>query len=151
MNTLYIIGINRNIDTHILQIRYEFLEEFAGFQWLAFGLYNCNSIYTLYTNINTTSSSFQTGPTLDLNNIFWLNKLTAQLGDTNFRVYGELEADFEQKSLAQCHKIQHETDKEIENYSGDELQDKLNKANQKMADTVYNNTVELLGNMVNEG
>ena len=41
--------------------------------------------------------------------------------------------------------------KEIENYSGDELQDKLNKANQKMADTVYNNTVELLGNMVNEG
>ncbi|MDE7050150.1 MAG: dipeptidase, partial [Lactobacillus sp.] len=64
---------------------------------------------------------------------------------------GELEADFEQKSLAQCHKIQHETDKEAKKYSGDELQDKLNEANQKMADVVYNNTVELLGNMVNEG
>lgn len=68
-----------------------------------------------YTNITTTPASFQTGPKFDLNKIFWLNKLTAQLGDTNFRVYGELEADFEQKSLAQCHKIQHETDKEAEN------------------------------------
>lgn len=64
---------------------------------------------------------------------------------------GDIEADFEQKSLAQCHKIQHETDKEAKKYSGDELQDKLNEANQKMADTVYDNTVELLGNMVNEG
>ncbi len=104
-----------------------------------------------YTNITTTPASFQTGPKFDLNKIFWLNKLTAQLGDINFRVYGELEADFEQKSLAQCHKIQHETDKEAKKYSGDELQDKLNEAKQKMADTVYDNTVELLGNMVNEG
>ena len=41
--------------------------------------------------------------------------------------------------------------KKPKKYSGDELQDKLNEANQKMADTVYDNTVELLGNMVNEG
>ena len=145
------IGINRNFETHILQIRNDVPEEIAGVQWLAFGPNTFNSMVPFYTNITTTPASFQTGPKFDLNKIFWLNKLTAQLGDTNFRVYGELEADFEQKSLAQCHKIQHETDKEIENYSGDELQDKLNKANQKMADTVYNNTVELLGNMVNEG
>ena len=59
--------------------------------------------------------------------------------------------NFEQKSLAQCHKIQHETDKEAKNLSGKELQDKLIAANQKMSDTVYNNTVELLGQMVDEG
>ena len=86
-----------------------------------------------------------------LSKIFWLNKLTAQLGDTNYRVYGELEDAFEQKSLAQCHKIQHDTDKEVANLSGKELQDKLIAANQKMSDTVYNNTVELLGQMVDEG
>ena len=145
------IGINRNFETHILQIRNDVPEKIAGVQWLAFGPNTFNSMVPFYTNITTTPASFQTGPKFDLNKIFWLNKLTAQLGDTNFRVYGELEADFEQKSLAQCHKIQHETDKEAEKYSGDELQDKLNEANQKMADTVYNNTVELLGNMVNEG
>ena len=63
----------------------------------------------------------------------------------------ELEDAFEQKSLAQCHKIQHDTDKEVKDLSGKELQDKLIAANQKMADTVYNNTVELLGQMVDEG
>ena len=61
-----------------------------------------------------------------------------------------LEDAFEQKSLAQCHKIQHDTDKEVKDLSGKELQDKLIAANQKMADTVYNNTVELLGQMVDE-
>lgn len=145
------IGINRNFETHILQIRNDVPKGIAGVQWLAFGPNTFNTMVPFYTNITTTPASFQTGPKFDLNQIFWLNKLAAQLGDTNFRVYGALEEDFEQKSLAQCHKIQHETDKETVNFSGDELQDKLNAANQKMADTVYNNTVELLGNMVKEG
>ena len=35
--------------------------------------------------------------------------------------------------------------------SGKDLQDKLIAANQKMSDIVYNNTVELLGQMVDEG
>ena len=98
-----------------------------------------------YTNVTTTPEAWQTTPKFNLSKIFWLNKLTAQLGDTNYRVYGELEDAFEQKSLAQCHKIQHDTDKEAKNLSGKELQDKLIAANQKMSDTVYNNTVELLG------
>ena len=53
--------------------------------------------------------------------------------------------------MAQCHKIQHTTDKEVKGLNGKELQDKLIAANQEMADTVYNNTVELLGQMVDEG
>ena len=145
------IGINRNFETHILQIRNDVPAEIAGVQWLAFGPNTFNSMVPFYTNVTTTPESFQTTPKFNLNKIFWLNKLTAQLGDTNYRVYGELEDAFEQKSLAQCHKIQHDTDKEVKGLSGKELQDKLIAANQKMADTVYNNTVELLGQMVDEG
>ena len=94
------IGINRNFETHILQIRNDVPSGIAGVQWLAFGPNTFNSMVPFYTNITTTPASFQTGPKFDLNKIFWLNKLTAQLGDTNFRVYGALEEDFEQKSLA---------------------------------------------------
>lgn len=83
------IGINRNFETHILQIRNDVPEKIAGVQWLAFGPNTFNSMVPFYTNITTTPASFQTGPKFDLNKIFWLNKLTAQLGDTNFRVYGE--------------------------------------------------------------
>ena len=53
--------------------------------------------------------------------------------------------------MAQCHKIQHETDKAVKDISGKDLQDKLIAANQKMSVIVYNNTVELLGQMVDEG
>ncbi|MGQ5709730.1 C69 family dipeptidase [Lactobacillus sp. PSON] len=145
------IGINRNFETHVLQIRNDVPAGLAGVQWLAFGPNTFNSFVPFYTNILDTPESFQTGPKFDLNKIFWLNKLAAQLGDTNFRVYGELEADFEQKTLAQCHKIQHETDKKAKDLTGKDLEEILTEANQKMADVTYNNTVELLGQIVDEG
>ena len=145
------IALNRNFETHILQVRNDVPEEIAGVQWLCFGPNTFNSFVPFYTNVNDTPASFQTGPKFDLNKIFWLNKLTAQLGDTNFKVYGELESDFEQKSLSQCHFIQHETDKKAAGLTGKEAEDLLTEANQKMADQVYNNTIELLSNMVNEG
>lgn len=145
------VGINRNFETHILQIRNDVPEELAGVQWLAFGPNTFNSMVPFYTNITDTPASFQTTPKFNLNKIFWLNKLTAQLGDTNYRTYGELEAAFEQKSLAQCHHIQHVTDQKAAALKGTELQQTLEAANQKMADLVYQNTVALLGQMVKEG
>ncbi|MCZ3622168.1 C69 family dipeptidase [Lactobacillus mulieris] len=145
------IGINRNFETHVLQIRNNVPAEIAGVQWLAFGPNTFNTFVPFYTNITTTPASWQTTAKFDLTKIFWLNKLTAQLGDTNYRVYGELEADFEQKSLAACHKIQHDTDLAVKGLTGKELQNKLECANDKMAEVVYNNTVELLGQMVDEG
>lgn len=145
------VGINRNFETHILQIRNDVPKSIAGVQWLAFGPNTFNSMVPFYTNVTNTPASFQTTPEFNLNKIFWLNKLTAQLGDTNYRTYGELEDAFEQKSLAQCHHIQHQTDKKAAALQGADLQKTLEAANQKMADTVYSNTVELLGQMVKEG
>ena len=145
------IGINRNFETHILQIRNDVPGGLAGVQWLAFGPNTFNSMVPFYTNVTETPESFQTTPKFNLNKIFWLNKLTAQLGDTNYRVYGELEDAFEQKSLAQCHKIEHDTDEAAKDLKGEDLEKALNAANDKMAKTVYNNTVDLLGQMVEEG
>ncbi|WEV40075.1 C69 family dipeptidase [Lactobacillus sp. ESL0681] len=145
------IGLNRNFETHILQVRNNVPSEVAGVQWLAFGPNTFNCMVPFYTNVETTPACFQTGPKFDLKQIFWLNKLTAQLGDTNFKVYGELENDFEQKSQAQCHMVQHQTDEKAATLTGKELQAALTAANEQMANQVYNNTVELLGNMVDEG
>lgn len=146
------IGINRNFETHILQIRNDVPAGIAGVQWLAFGPNTFNSMVPFYTNVTDTPASFRdTGKKFNLKSIFWINKLTSQLGDTNFKVYGELEEAFEQKTLAGCHKIQHETDVAVAGLKGKELQAKLMEANQKMADLTFNNTVDLLGDMVNEG
>lgn len=145
------IGINRNFETHILQIRNDVAEGIAGVQWLAFGPNTFNVFVPFYTNVTTTPASFQTGPDFDLSKIFWINKLNAQLGDTNYKVYSALEQAFEEKTMAKLRKIENETDRAVKGLEGRELQAKLEEANQKMADLAYENTVALTGEMVASG
>ncbi|APG74287.1 C69 family dipeptidase [Lactobacillus delbrueckii] len=145
------IGINRNFETHILQIRNDVEEGIAGVQWLAFGPNTFNCFVPFYTNVTTTPASFQTGPDFDLTKIFWLNKLNAQLGDTNYKVYSALEQAFEEKTMAKLRQIEYETDRAVKGLTGCDLQEKLEEANQKMADLTYKQTVALTGEMVKDG
>lgn len=145
------IGINRNFETHILQIRNNVEEGIAGVQWLAFGPNTFNCFVPFYTNVTTTPASFQTGPDFDLTKIFWLNKLNAQLGDTNYKVYSALEQAFEEKTMAKLRQIENETDRAVKGLTGRDLQEKLEEANQKMADLTYKQTVALTGEMVKDG
>ncbi|GHN17678.1 C69 family dipeptidase [Lactobacillus delbrueckii] len=145
------IGINRNFETHILQIRNDVEEGIAGVQWLAFGPNTFNCFVPFYTNVTTTPASFQTGPDFDLTKIFWLNKLNAQLGDTNYKVYSALEQAFEEKTMAKLRQIENETDRAVKGLTGRDLQEKLEEANQKMADLTYKQTAALTGEMVKDG
>lgn len=145
------IGINRNFETHILQIRNDVEEGIAGVQWLAFGPNTFNVFVPFYTNVTTTPASFQTGPDFDLTKIFWLNKLNAQLGDTNYKVYSALEQAFEEKTMAKLRQIENETDRAVKGLTGRDLQEKLEEANQKMADLAYKQTAALTGEMVKDG
>lgn len=145
------IGINRNFETHILQIRNDVEEGIAGVQWLAFGPNTFNVFVPFYTNVTTTPASFQTGPDFDLTKIFWLNKLNAQLGDTNYKVYSALEQAFEEKTMAKLRQIENETDRAVKGLTGRALQEKLEEANQKMADLTYKQTAALTGEMVKDG
>lgn len=145
------IGINRNFETHILQIRNDVEEGIAGVQWLAFGPNTFNCFVPFYTNVTTTPASFQTGPDFDLTKIFWLNKLNAQLGDTNYKVYSALEQAFEEKTMAKLRQIENETDRAVKGLTGRDLQEKLEEANQKMADLTYKQTATLTGEMVKDG
>ena len=145
------LGINRNFETHILQIRNDVEEGIAGVQWLAFGPNTFNCFVPFYTNVTTTPASFQTGPDFDLTKIFWLNKLNAQLGDTNYKVYSALEQAFEEKTMAKLRQIENETDRAVKGLTGRDLQEKLEEANQKMADLTYKQTAALTGEMVKDG
>ena len=140
------IGINRNFETHILQIRNDVEEGIAGVQWLAFGPNTFNCFVPFYTNVTTTPASFQTGPDFDLT-----NKLNAQLGDTNYKVYSALEQAFEEKTMAKLRQIENETDRAVKGLTGRDLQEKLEEANQKMADLTYKQTVALTAEMVKDG
>ena len=70
---------------------------------------------------------------------------------TLYQVYSALEQAFEEKTMAKLRQIENETDRAVKGLTGRDLQEKLEEANQKMADLTYKQTVALTGEMVKDG
>ncbi|AIG65477.1 C69 family dipeptidase [Weissella tructae] len=143
------IGINRNQETHILQIRNNVPKMIAGVHWLAYGPNTFNALTPFYANVDITPESFSnTTEQYDSTNSYWLNRTVAIIGDQNFDLYKDMVQDFEnnifQKNLA----LQQDTDKAV--ISGiDPIN--LSHKNEEMAHNYMNATNQLLGKMINLG
>ncbi len=144
------IGINRNQETHVLQIRQDCPKEIAGVHWLAFGPNTFNTLVPFYSNILDTPSRYRdTKSTADMNNMYWLTRNLALLGDANYSLFSELEAEYEQKSMAEFLRLQKQSDMEVVSQS--DTSGYLTKVNFKMSDIAYNHSIELLNEMLNSG
>lgn len=139
------IGINRNHNVHILQVRNNVPKEIAGVQWLAYGANTFNTVVPFYTNINDTPAPYKdaTG-TFDLNNMYWLSTTTALLGDTDYDLYVDMRNDYELDAMSAYRKIQNETDAKL----GKDVTAELEEANKKLADKALKLQTKLLGDMV---
>ena len=103
-----------------------------------------------YSNVSDTPAAFKdAGQNYDPNNAYWLSRTLGVLGDTNYPLYSEYHAQFEQKTLAQLQAVVKDTDHQLVAHS--KVEELLLAANQKMADIYIHNCWELLGNMVNSG
>ncbi len=112
------IGINRNQELHILQIRNDVPAEIAGIHWLAFGPNTFNAVIPFYANINDTPEAYKnTTGDCDPANMYWLSNILALLGDSNFALYEDQENLFEENTVADCRNIQIKADKEVANQS----------------------------------
>lgn len=141
------IGINRNLETHILQIRNDVTEDIAGIHWLAFGPNTFNAVVPFYANVNNTPASYRdTTTTFNLGHMYWLSKTTALLGDENFSLYSSFAEDFEQDMFATCRSLQIKADKESQ--SKEDISAYLETINQQFADYSLEKATKLLGDMV---
>ena len=52
------IGLNRNLELHVLQIRDNLEKELAGIHWLAFGPNSFNSLVSFYARVCDTPSCY---------------------------------------------------------------------------------------------
>lgn len=144
------IGINRNLETHILQIRSNMPTDIIGIHWLAFGPNTFNALVPFYASVNQTPACYRETPTIfNPNYMFWLSTLTAVLGDSHYDSYKNLAMDTEQQVLAACRYIQYQTDQEYLNHAKT-LPD-LEAVNQKMADLAFAHANTLLGKMTEKG
>lgn len=144
------IGINRNHNVHILQVRNDVPDEIAGIHWLAYGANTFNSVVPFYANVKDTPACYKdaTG-TFDLTNMYWLSCTTALLGDTDYDFYVDMRNTFELEAVASYRVIQRETDKEVKAQT--DVQAFLEKANERLAEDSLRRQTKLLGDMVIAG
>ncbi|KRN79805.1 C69 family dipeptidase [Ligilactobacillus acidipiscis] len=144
------VGINRNEESHILQIRNNVPEEVAAIHWLGFGPNTFNSFVPFLINITDTPASFKDATAeYDPNTAYWLSRTLGTFGDTNYSLYSDLESDFEQTTQAQCRAIINRVTKEAKD--AQDIDDLSTKANQEMADIYIKESKKLLGKMVTVG
>lgn len=144
------IGINRNQEGHILQVRNDVPAEIAGIHWFFVGPNTFNAAIPFYANVSDTPACYRdvTGD-FDLNTVFWLTRTLAVLGDTDYDRYSELEAVFEEKVVSACRSLQLEADKEAPGRHN--VGKYLAEVNERMAEIDFREATKLLGDMVAVG
>ncbi|MFC6274342.1 C69 family dipeptidase [Levilactobacillus tangyuanensis] len=142
------IGINRNHDVHILQIRNDVPQAIAGIHWLAFGANTFNTVVPFYANVDDTPAVYKNATsTFDLNNMYWLSCTTALLGDTDYDLYEDFRNTYELEAMSAYRKIQNDTDAAI--VAGKDAN--LAQANEDLAHEAFTRQTKLLGDMVTFG
>lgn len=143
------IGINRNHDVHILQIRNNVPDSIAGIHWLAFGANTFNTVVPFYANVDDTPAAYKDADgTFNMNHMYWLSCTTALLGDTDYSLYEDFRNTFALEAMAAYRKIQHETDAAIVDGADTKI---LKEANEKLSDESFTRQTKLLGDMVTFG
>lgn len=141
------IGINRNQELHILQLRNGVPNEIAGVHWLAYGPNTFNAVIPFYANVTDTPVAYRdTTAEYDPANMYWLSYTLAVLGDTNFGLFEDFENLFEQNSVAAARHLQIAADKEFA--SQPDVAKYLTEVNEKMSAEALAKATKLLGQMV---
>ncbi|KRM30558.1 dipeptidase [Agrilactobacillus composti DSM 18527 = JCM 14202] len=85
------IGMNRNQEMHILQIRPNFPKEHTAIHWLAEGVNIFNTPVPFFANCDDTPQNFQFTPNdkASTDSFYWLNKIIAMIGDGFFAQHDE--------------------------------------------------------------
>ncbi|QGZ70616.1 C69 family dipeptidase [Pediococcus pentosaceus] len=144
------IGINRNHNVHILQIRNHVPAEIAGIHWLAYGANTFNTVVPFYAHVTDTPAVYKNATgTFDMNNMYWLSCTTALLGDTDYDLYVDLRNTFELETTGIYRRIQNETDRAIKHQTNPTQF--LELANEQLATESFTRQTKLLGDMVTLG
>lgn len=148
------IGLNRNMEVHVLQMRPNVPADIAGIQWVGMASNPYNCMVPFYTAISDTPASYRDTPIkYDPNYMYWLIQTMAVIGDRNYTFFGTQHYDFEKKMSATLRHMQQQYDKEFiqKNLSGMDAVEFLTKANQEMADALFAAAKALLGDFVCTG
>lgn len=143
------IGINRNGQLAVLQIRPYADEECRAIQWMAFGSNPFNALVPFYANVDSLPDYLcNTTAKVTTDSFYWSNRLVAALADARFRDNAAHIERYQEKVGARGHQMLRETDRAVAGASGEELVRALERANEEMADYLREQTDALLGRVL---
>lgn len=143
------IGINRNGQLAVLQIRPYVAPEHACVQWMAFGCNVFNALVPLYANVEAMPEYLEnTTARVTSESFYWANRLIAALADARFHENSANVERYQEKIGGMAHRMLRETDVAVAGLSADEVPAALAAANQRMADDLKRETEDLLGKVL---
>lgn len=143
------IGINRNGQLAVLQVRPYVDEDHRAIQWMAFGSNPFNALVPFYANVDTLPEYLcNTASTVTTDSFYWSNRLIAALADARFRDNAAHIERYQEKVGARGHQMLRETDRAVADASGEELVRALEQANDRMACFLREQTDALLGKVL---
>lgn len=143
------IGINRNGQLAVLQVRPYVDADHRAIQWMAFGSNPFNALVPFYANVDTLPEYLcNTASTVTTDSFYWSNRLIAALADARFRDNAAHIERYQEKVGAHGHQMLRETDRAVADASGEELVRALEQANDRMARFLREQTDALLGKVL---
>lgn len=143
------IGINRNSQLAVLQIRPYVPAPLACVQWMSFGSNVFNALVALYANVEEFPVYLSnTTERVTSENFYWANRLIGALADVRFHETGAKVESYQEKIGALGHKMLRETDRAVAGLPAAEVPGALVAANAQLCDTLKAETEKLLGQVL---
>lgn len=144
------VAINRNSESHVLQIKKDLPAEFSAIHWVAFGPNTFNYLIPVFANVEKTPAFLaDTTTEYNLNSIYWLSYTAALIGDNNFNICDAIYERYEQKVAAQFNASVADMEKNAITKAN--IPEYLESLNEKNAAVYAANYTQMLGEMVQVG
>lgn len=145
------IGINRNQELSILQLRPGIPSAYSAIQWLTFASNPFNTLTPFFTNVVNTPDCYRdTTETLDSHNAYWANRLISLIAADHYQALMQDIEDYQLKEMGYAHERIAQVDKQMaeKEASGSHVVRALGQANARTADHVMKATEDLLTKLV---
>ncbi len=147
------IGINRNSQLCVLQLRPYEPEATRAVEWVAYGSNAFNALVPLYGNVGCTPAYFENTTTrVSTESFYWTNRLVGALADASYGSSGVWVERYQQTLPARAAALMRACDAHVREraVSGEDVCSELESTNAAIADEARRQTDELLDKVLFE-
>lgn len=139
------IGINRNNFMGLVQIRPYMPEAIRSIEWLSLGSNVFNAVVPFYANVLDTPNYLKnTTNTVTTDDFYWTNRLVAALADAHYSQTASHIERYQQACQSKLSEFINKTDADFLKGNVSNVNEFLQKANDKIADELKVQTIDLL-------